>query len=93
MTAALASIPYGDDSSIIEADELSELRVGGKQPHERYVKTVDASGVIRLIPLSSLHESERAVLENVDLYRETRQGLMDAAAGRTVSSDWLFDDE
>ncbi|MDQ1201094.1 hypothetical protein [Rhodococcus sp. SORGH_AS_0303] len=93
MTAALAPIPYGDDSSIVEADEASELRVGGGLPHARYVKTVDASGVIRLIPLASLHESERAILESSQLYRDTRKGVVDALEGRRSSLDWMFDEE
>lgn len=93
MTAALAPIPYGDDSIIVEADASAELRVGSKQPHERYVQTTDAAGVIRLIPLESLHESERVVLEDRALYEQTRQGLADAQSGRTVSSDWLFADD
>lgn len=40
-----------------------------------------------------LHESERALLEDPELYRQTRQALAEYAAGERVSSDFLFADD
>lgn len=85
------AIGYEEASTIVETDDSSRLQLS--TPAVRYVKVEEADGTIRLIPLSALHESERAILENTELYRETRQGLEDFVNGRGVSSDWLFDDE
>lgn len=87
------AISYESESKIIEADGASQLLVGADQPHRRFVKIIEADGVIRLVPLDLLHESERAILENEELYSQTRQGLEDFKAGKSVSSDWLFADD
>ncbi|MGW5338714.1 hypothetical protein NXT08_07975 [Rhodococcus pyridinivorans] len=89
----MSAIAYEDASTIIESDDRSELHVASQEPHERYVKTVDSEGVIKLIPISLLHESERVLLEDRELYEQTRRGLEDFVAGKGVSSDWLFADE
>lgn len=86
-----ATIQYETESTIVETDDDSRLQL--TTPAVRYVKVEESDGTIRLIPLAALHESERAILENPELYRETRQGIRDFMDGRGVSSDWLFDDE
>lgn len=57
------------------------------------MRIIEADDTIRLVPLDHLHESERAILENRQLYEDTRAGLREFAAGRRVSSDWLFDED
>lgn len=87
-----AAISYESVSSIVETDAHAELRVSGK-PNAKYVQVTESDGTIRLIPLSLLHDSERAILENPGLYNQLRRGLTEFAEGQSVSSDWLFADE
>ena len=86
-----AAISYEEESAIVTTDSDSRLQLAS--PETQYVKVVEADGTIRLIPLGSLHESERAILEDRDLHDQTRKGLDDFVAGRGASSDWLFEDE
>lgn len=88
-----AAISYESASEIVEADEHSNLHMSAGQPHTRFVRIEEPDGTIRLIPLSLLHESEQAILENEDLYNSTRAGLAEYAEGRRVSSDLLFADD
>ena len=53
----------------------------------------EPDGSIHLVPLDQLHESERAILENRQLYEETNTGLSEFVSGQSTSSDWLFEDE
>ncbi len=53
----------------------------------------EPDGSIHLVPLDQLHESERAILENRQLYEETKTGLSEFVSGHSTSSDWLFEDE
>ena len=53
----------------------------------------EPDGSIHLVPLDQLHESERAILENRQLYEETKTGLSEFVSGKSTSSDWLFEDE
>lgn len=85
------AIRYEDQSTIVETDAESRLQL--EEPETSYVKVTESDGTIRLIPLSALHESERAILQDRELYNQTRQGLHDFVTGRGVSSDWLFADE
>lgn len=85
------AIRYEDASAIVSTDSDSRLQLA--TPRTQYVQVTEADGTIRLVPLTSLHESERALLVDPELYEQTRRGLDDFAAGRGVSSDWLFDDE
>ena len=53
----------------------------------------EPDGSIHLVTLDKLHESERAILENSQLYEETKTGLSEFVSGQSTSSDWLFEDE
>lgn len=86
------AINYESESEIVETDADSQLHLRGDKPHEKYVRIVEGDRTIRLVPLDLLHESERAILENRQLYEDTRRGLEEFAAGQRVSSDWLFED-
>lgn len=88
-----AAISYDSESEIVEADAESRLYVAAPKPHQKFVQIHESDGTIRLVPLDHLHESERAILENDELYNATRTGLLEFAAGERVSSDWLFEDE
>ena len=88
-----AAISYDSESEVVETDAESRIRLPDAQPHQKYVQMHESDGTIRLVPFSMLDDAERAVLENPELYRQTRQGLADFAAGKSVSSDWLFADE
>ncbi|MEJ9078598.1 hypothetical protein WKY82_09275 [Gordonia malaquae] len=85
------AIRYEENSTIVRTDDASRLTLS--EPNFQYVKVEDADGTIRLIPWSALHESERAILEDPDLYDQTHRGLENFMHGRGVSSDWLFDDD
>jgi len=61
--------------------------------HTKYVKITDSDGSVRLVPFNLLDDAERAILENDGLYKAVRAGLKEFAEGKSVSSDWLFDDE
>ena len=87
------AINYEAPSDIVEADADSNLHLDAGQPHRKYVRIVVDDGEIRLVPLDRLHESERAILEDDQLYKATRAGLKEFAAGERRSSDWLFDEE
>ncbi|MGC4932797.1 hypothetical protein ACLQ3C_03850 [Gordonia sp. DT30] len=56
------------------------------------MRITESDGSIRLVPMSALHESERAILENKQLYEQTRRALNEVVEGKTTSSDWLFDE-
>ncbi|RIS84050.1 hypothetical protein [Mycobacteroides abscessus] len=86
------AIRYESESSIVSADGHAELRLH-TSPNAKYVKVIEPEGTIRLVPLALLHESERALLEDAELYRQTRQALAEYAAGERVSSDFLFADD
>jgi len=89
-----AAIDYESESEIVETDADSRLHLRADGPHEKYVRIVENDGrTIRLVPLELLHESERAILENRQLYDDTRRGLREFAAGERVSTDWLLEDE
>jgi hypothetical protein len=85
-----AAISYESDSEIVETDDDSRLHFSAGEPHRKYVRISERNGTIRLVPFDLLDEAERAILDNPELYRQTRQGLADFAAGLGVSSDWLF---
>ncbi|UEA22796.1 hypothetical protein LK464_15030 [Mycobacteroides abscessus subsp. abscessus] len=87
------AIRYESESSIVSADGHAELRLHTAAPNAKYVKVIEPEGTIRLVPLALLHESERALLEDPELYRQTRQALAEYAAGERVSSDFLFADD
>ena len=87
------AISYESQSEIVEADADSQLHLSAGGPHRKYVQIIEENGTIRLVPLDNLHESERAILEDTQLYRDTRAGLLEYSNGERVSSDWLFDDE
>ena len=88
-----AAINYESESDIVETDAESRLHLLAGQPFRKYVRIVEDDGTIRLVPFDLLDEAERAILENPELHRQTRQGLTDLAAGQGVSSDWLFADD
>ena len=87
------AISYESHSSIIEADEHSELRMTAHHPHSRFVRIEEPDGTIRLVPFELLDEAERAIMENHDLYVQTRRGLDQLVEGKYESSDWLFTEE
>lgn len=87
------AISYESESEIVETDANSQLHLRAERPYEKYVRIVEHDGTIRLVPLARLHESERAVLENRQLYGDTRRGLQEFAEGKRVSTDWLFDND
>ncbi|MEW5813686.1 MAG: hypothetical protein AB1925_30045 [Actinomycetota bacterium] len=87
------AISYEAPSDIVEADARSELHLRAAGPHQKFVRIEEADGEIRLVPLDRLHESERAILESKQLYKDTRVGLREFAAGERASSDWLLDEE
>ncbi|MFT3714454.1 MAG: hypothetical protein QM774_00495 [Gordonia sp. (in: high G+C Gram-positive bacteria)] len=86
-----AAIEYESESTVVTTDAESRLQLD--EPDTDYVKIVETDGTIRLIPVALLHESERAILEDEDLYAQTKLGLGAFEAGERVSSDWLFDKE
>ncbi|MCV7316324.1 hypothetical protein H7J77_12335 [Mycolicibacillus parakoreensis] len=88
---SVTAISYESESQIVETD--SESRLTMDAPHRKYVRIIEADGTIRLVPLDRLHESERAILENRQLYADTHKGLKEFAEGKRVSTDWLFDGE
>ena len=88
-----AAISYDSESEIVETDAESRLHLTAREPHQKFVQIHEADGTIRLVPFDVLDDAERAIMENPELYRQTRQGLADFVAGNGVSSDWLFDDE
>jgi hypothetical protein len=88
-----AAISYDSESDIVETDAESRLHLLADEPHRKYVRIIEADGTIRLVPLDLLHESERAILEDPELYASVRTGLQEFTEGQRVSSDWLFDNE
>jgi hypothetical protein len=84
------TISYDADSEIVETDDDSRLQINPGQPHRKYVRIIEEDGTIRLVPYELLDGAERAIMEDRELHRQTRQGLSDFAAGEGVSSDWLF---
>lgn len=86
------SIGYECEPEIVETDADSRVQLHPETPHRKYVRIYEADGTVRLVPLDRLHESERPVLEDRELYDATRAGLMEFAAGERVSSDWLLND-
>lgn len=88
-----AAISYESESDIVETDADSNLHLRAGSPYQKYVRIIEDDETIRLVPLALLHESERAILENQQLYDDTRQGLNEFAAGESVSTDWLFEGE
>lgn len=86
-------IDYESESDIVETDANSQLHLRAERSYEKYARIIEHDGTIRLVPLARLHESERAVLENRQLYEDTRRGLEEFAAGKCVSTDWLFDED
>jgi hypothetical protein len=88
-----AAISYESESEIVETDDESRLHFTAGEPHRKYVRIVETDGTIRLVPFDLLDDAERAIFEDSELYRHTRQGLADLVAGRGVSSDWLFADD
>lgn len=93
VSVVTTAISYESESDIVETDADSQLHLRANRPYEKYVRIIDDDGTIRLVPLALLHESERAILENRQLYADTRQGLKEFAADERVSTDWLFEDE
>jgi hypothetical protein len=90
--SATAMISYDSESAIVEADAESRLHLAAGRPHQQYVH-IEENGTIRLVPLDRLHDSERAILLNPQLYYDTRAGLHEFGNGERVSSDWLLRDE
>ncbi|MCV7049762.1 hypothetical protein H7H82_03935 [Mycobacterium heidelbergense] len=94
VSASMAAvISYESESEIVESDSDSRLHLTAREPHQKYVRIVEENGTIRLVPLDQLHESERAILLNPQLYADTRAGLQEFSRGERVSSDWLLSDE
>lgn len=89
MTAAMS---YDSPSEIVETGDRAEVRIEAPA-HTKFVKITEADGTIRLIPFSLLDDAERAIMEDQDLYRQTRAGLKAFQEGRGVSSDWLFEND
>lgn len=87
------AINYDSESRIVESDADARLHLAAGEAHRKFVEIHEPDGSIHLVPLDQLHESERAVLENRQLYQDTKTGLGEFASGESTSSDWLFDDE
>ena len=87
------AINYDSESEIVESDADACLHLPAGQAHRKFVQIHDPDGSIHLVPLDQLHESERAILEDRQLYQDTKTGLSEFASGQSTSSDWLFEDE
>lgn len=87
------AINYESESEIVESDAEACLHVPAGSAHRKFVRIQEPDGSIHLVPLDQLHESERAILENRELYEDTKTGLSEFASGESTSSDWLFEDE
>lgn len=86
-----------DTNKLIQAPIAQHLRgfwPESAAPGQLVVRGRRLAGLAeQLVPFALLDAAERAVLEDPDLYRQTRQGLEDFTAGNGVSSDWLFADD
>ncbi|MDV7194033.1 hypothetical protein [Mycolicibacterium fortuitum] len=86
------AISYDSKSEVFETGDESAVSVT-LPAHTKYVKITDSDGSVRLVPFDLLDDAERAILENDGLYEAVRTGLKEFAEGKSVSSDWLFDDD
>lgn len=87
-----AAISYDSESEIVESGDAPEVQIG-VPAHTKFVKITESDGTIRLVPFALLDDAERAILDDPELYRQTRRGLAEFAAGKRASSDWLLADE
>jgi hypothetical protein len=91
--AMTTAINYDSDSEVLDSGDSLEVKIDVSHRHAKFVKITEHDGTIRLVPFELLDDAERAIMENRQLYADTRAGLADFAAGRRVSSDWLFQDD
>jgi hypothetical protein len=79
----------------VTADERARIAIGkaGAHKNDRYAVSVNADGVILLVPLASIPKRELLVWENDELRASLFRGLADAAEGNARPLGWVTSDD